>query len=106
MYASTSPGNRAARPARTDPEGHPEPPHGDLLAIFSDGVTEAENAAGEQFEATRLSELLIQHACLPLDELLKVVTEHLTRWIHDPETRDDITLVLARQRPAAAALNS
>ena len=73
---------------------------GDLLAIFSDGVTEAENAAGEQFEASRLSELLLQHTGLPLDDLIKIVTDHLTRWIHDPETRDDITLVLARKRPA------
>ena len=75
---------------------------GDLLAIFSDGVTEAENAAGEQFEAARLTELLVENSRLPLDELLKVVTDHLTRWIHDPESRDDITLVLARRRPAAS----
>jgi phosphoserine phosphatase RsbU/P len=73
---------------------------GDLVAIFSDGVTEAENAAGEQFEAARLSDLLTQHCLLPLDDLLKVVTDDLTRWIHRPETRDDITIVLARKRPA------
>jgi len=74
---------------------------GDLLAIFSDGVTEAENAAGEQFEAARLSDLLQQHTRLPLGDLIKIVTDHLTQWIHHPETRDDITLVLARKRPAA-----
>ena len=74
---------------------------GDLLAIFSDGVTEAENAAGEQFEASRLSDLLQQHTRLPLGDLIKIVTDHLTQWIHHPETRDDITLVLARKRPAA-----
>jgi sigma-B regulation protein RsbU (phosphoserine phosphatase) len=77
----------------------------DLLAIFSDGVTEAENAAGEQFEAVRLSELLIENSALPLDELLKTVTARLTAWIHVPEARDDITIVLARKRrlePAAA----
>jgi len=73
---------------------------GDLLAIFSDGVTEAENAAGEQFEATRLSDLLQQHSQLPLDDLIKMVTEQLTRWIHHPDTRDDITIVLARKRAA------
>ena len=74
----------------------------DLLAIFSDGVTEAENAAGDQFEAARLSELLVAHSSSPLDELLKTITEHLTAWIHDPEARDDITIVLVRKRPAAA----
>jgi len=73
---------------------------GDLLAIFSDGVTEAENAAGEQFEATRLGDLLQQHSQLPLDDLIKMVTEQLTRWIHHPDTRDDITIVLARKRAA------
>jgi sigma-B regulation protein RsbU (phosphoserine phosphatase) len=74
----------------------------DLLAIFSDGVTEAENAAGEQFETVRLSELLAAHSSLPLEELLKTVTDHLTAWIHVPEARDDITIVLVRKRPAAA----
>jgi phosphoserine phosphatase RsbU/P len=73
---------------------------GDLLAIFSDGVTEAENAAGEQFEASRLSELLLQHTRLPLDDLIRMVTDHLTRWIHHLESRDDVTIVLARKRPA------
>jgi phosphoserine phosphatase RsbU/P len=74
---------------------------GDLVAIFSDGVTEAENAPGEQFEAARLTDLLVQHSHLPLDDLIKVVTDNLTRWIHQPETRDDITIVLARKRPAS-----
>ena len=60
-----------------------------------------ENAAGEQFETARLSALLIEHPHQPLDDLIKVVTDHLTRWIHHPETREDITLVLARKRPAA-----
>ena len=71
----------------------------DLLAIFSDGVTEAENAAGEQFEATRLTELLVGNSRLPLEELLQTVTARLTAWIHVPEARDDITIVLARKRP-------
>jgi sigma-B regulation protein RsbU (phosphoserine phosphatase) len=72
---------------------------GDLLAIFSDGV-EAENAAGEQFEASGLSDLFLRHSQLPLDDLIKIVTEQVTRWMHHPETRDDITIVLARKRPA------
>jgi len=46
-------------------------------------------------------EVMLQHTRLPLGDLIKIVTDHLTQWIHHPETRDDITLVLARKRPAA-----
>jgi hypothetical protein len=31
----------------------------------------------------------------------RLVTDHLTRWIHHPESHDDITIVVARKRPAA-----
>lgn len=71
---------------------------GDLLAAYTDGITEAENAAAEQFEAKRLTDLLIQHADKPLDDIIHIVTEHVRTWAHNPESQDDITILLARKR--------
>jgi sigma-B regulation protein RsbU (phosphoserine phosphatase) len=71
---------------------------GDLLAAYTDGITEAENASSEQFEAKRLTALLIEHASKPLDEIISIVTTNVRTWAHDPESQDDITILLARKR--------
>ena len=70
---------------------------GDLLAIFSDGIPEAENAAGEQFEGHRLAEILIEHSRRPLDEIIRMVTDGVRSWAYDFENQDDTTIVLARR---------
>lgn len=51
---------------------------GDLVAIFSDGVTEAENAAGEQFGTVNLERLLAAHSKVPLNELVQIVLDRVT----------------------------
>ncbi len=70
--------------------------HGDLLAIFSDGIPEAEDAQQQEFGEDRLAELLVANAAQPLDEIVKIVTATVEQWTHDPEARDDLTLLLLR----------
>jgi sigma-B regulation protein RsbU (phosphoserine phosphatase) len=70
---------------------------GDLIAIFSDGVSEAENSAGDQFSEDRLAELLAKNTDKPLDEIIKTVTAAIQKWVHDPEGQDDTTIVLMRR---------
>lgn len=71
---------------------------GDLLALFSDGVSEAPRADGEQFGAERLAELLRAESERPLDMLVARVLEALDDWSGDVPPHDDVTLVLARVR--------
>jgi sigma-B regulation protein RsbU (phosphoserine phosphatase) len=70
---------------------------GDLLAVFSDGVPEAEDAAEQEFGEARLQELLVTQSDKPLDNIITAVTGTVEMWIHDPESRDDLTLVLLRK---------
>ncbi len=70
---------------------------GDLLAIFSDGIPEAMDAAEQEFGDARLAELLVAYRDRPLDDIIRVVTGTVEKWIHDPEGRDDLTLVLLRR---------
>jgi sigma-B regulation protein RsbU (phosphoserine phosphatase) len=70
---------------------------GDLLAVFSDGIPEAENEAGDQFGEERLSAMLIENVDKTLDEIIRLVTNEVTEWAHDPEARDDATILLARR---------
>ena len=43
---------------------------GDVVAIFSDGIPESENAAEQEFGETRLAELLSANATKPLPEIV------------------------------------
>jgi sigma-B regulation protein RsbU (phosphoserine phosphatase) len=70
---------------------------GDLLAVFSDGIPEAENAAEQEFGEVRLAELLVTANGQPLDNIIAMVTGAVEKWIHDPEGRDDLTLLLLRK---------
>ena len=71
---------------------------GDLLAVFTDGVTEAPAPDGEQFGAGRLDELLRAGRERPLETLLEIVLDALGRWSGDVAPHDDVTIVLARVR--------
>ncbi len=70
---------------------------GDLLAIFSDGIPEAMDAAQQEFGEARLSNALVTEMNKPLDDIITLVTSTVGAWIHDPEGRDDLTLVLLRK---------
>lgn len=70
---------------------------GDVLVIFSDGVSEAENGAGKEFGEDRLAQLLTQHSDRPIEEILQTVTGAIRAWVHDPEGQDDTTIVVMRR---------
>ncbi len=70
---------------------------GDLLAAFTDGITESENAQEEQFGEDRLIELLKANSARPLNDIIQLVMQTITQWAHDPSARDDITMLLARK---------
>ena len=70
---------------------------GDLLAVFSDGIPEAADSAEQEFGEARLAELLVTQLDKPLENIITAVTRTVEKWIHDPEGRDDVTLVLLRK---------
>jgi sigma-B regulation protein RsbU (phosphoserine phosphatase) len=70
---------------------------GDLLAVFSDGIPEAENGEDQEYGEGRLAELLAENASEPLEEIIRIVTKRVDDWAADPDTRDDTTIVLARR---------
>ena len=70
---------------------------GDTLALYTDGITEAFNDAGEEFGEQRLIEALRQHCALPPHALLSRLVEYV-RCFSPHEQDDDITLVVGRCR--------
>ena len=70
---------------------------GDLLALFTDGVTEAPGPGGEEFGEDRLADLLRARKGGSLEAALQAVLDALLDW-GGPAAHDDVTLVLARVR--------
>jgi phosphoserine phosphatase RsbU/P len=70
----------------------------DVVAIFSDGIPEAENAQAQEYGEGRLAELLRANSGKPLEEIIKLVTGSVDAWAHDPAARDDTTIVVIRRR--------
>ena len=71
---------------------------GDLLALFSDGVSEATNPAHEEFGNRRLEGLLAASAARPLPEIADWLFAEIGRFEDGRPRRDDQTLVLVRVR--------
>ena len=71
---------------------------GDVLCLYSDGITEAQNAAGELFDLTRMSAVLAAAlgAGQTLDEVTRAVFDAVEAFSgrHD----DDWTMLLAKRR--------
>jgi sigma-B regulation protein RsbU (phosphoserine phosphatase) len=71
---------------------------GDLLAFFSDGITEANNPQQEEFSSRRLENILRQNAQRPPQEIVDLVFAELRQFEAGRPQRDDQTLVLLEVR--------
>jgi sigma-B regulation protein RsbU (phosphoserine phosphatase) len=73
---------------------------GDLLVLYSDGVTEAQNAAEEEYGAERLLEVVRAAASESPDVMIARILASIDGFAGDAPQFDDITLlVLMRPRP-------
>lgn len=68
---------------------------GDVVALYSDGITDAEDSSGEAFGESRLRTVIAAHAAEPLSRIQQQVFEAVRAWSSE-EATDDATLLLAR----------
>jgi sigma-B regulation protein RsbU (phosphoserine phosphatase) len=69
---------------------------GDLLAVYTDGVTEALNPAGVEFGEEKLRSILIESVRLPAHESAKRVIARVLEWQGHASQHDDITLIVVK----------
>jgi len=67
---------------------------GDMLVVFTDGVTEARNPEGDEFGDRRLQDLLQRLAGEPADEVASQLAARMREWIAGTEQHDDLTFVV------------
>ena len=68
---------------------------GDVLALYTDGITEASNERGEEFGERCLIESLRQHRELSCQALLAAIVDKVRRF-SSQEQHDDITAIIAK----------
>ncbi len=74
---------------------------GDLLSIYSDGITEAENAAGLAFEEDGLTQVLARSREQPVRSVAQRVVEAVEAHTGDKRLADDLTILLVRRTALA-----
>jgi serine phosphatase RsbU (regulator of sigma subunit) len=69
---------------------------GDVLVLYSDGVTEAHNVAGEEFGEERMVSVLKQHHHEAASVVLDKLIDEVKRFAKGAEQYDDVTALVVR----------
>jgi sigma-B regulation protein RsbU (phosphoserine phosphatase) len=72
---------------------------GDLLAVFSDGVSEALNPGGEEYGEARVESAIAPHWLEPSDVVLQALLESVRTFAHGAPQHDDVTALIVRYTP-------
>lgn len=71
---------------------------GDMMVLYSDGVTEAESESGELYEMDRLIDSALRHHQKPALDVVAAMISDLKAHIGTQKVHDDITLVILKHR--------
>ncbi len=71
---------------------------GDILVAYTDGVTEPENAQGEEYGEERLRRAVSHRADQALQSVIEDVMDDVVRWTGDSTLQDDMTMLVLRRR--------
>ncbi len=71
-------------------------PSGTILALFTDGLTEAESPYSGRFSADQALQIIHQHRHLPAHQIIGHLYEAVSHFIAPQPQRDDITIVLLK----------
>jgi sigma-B regulation protein RsbU (phosphoserine phosphatase) len=77
-------------------EGQIELSDGDLLIVYSDGITEAQNATGEEYSEQRLADLAAAHRAETVENIRTRIFESVESWTGGTDRGDDQTLVILK----------
>ncbi|MDU0461007.1 MAG: PP2C family protein-serine/threonine phosphatase, partial [Geobacteraceae bacterium] len=69
---------------------------GDILLLYTDGITEAENHDGEFFGIDRLSRIVAGNHAEPPQKIIDSVLESLSEFCQSRPLQDDISMVVLK----------
>ena len=71
---------------------------GDRFFVYTDGIIEAANAAGDLYGLSRFKDFITSHASLAVVNFTDALMQHISTWSgkqRDQALDDDLTLVIA-----------
>ncbi len=71
---------------------------GDVVVLYTDGVTEAENLKGELYGLKRLTQIIKENWQKSAEDIKQAVVNDLYEYIGQQKLLDDITLVVLKQK--------
>ncbi len=75
---------------------------GDILALYSDGVSEAQGVSEEEFGTDRLIDVMRSHAADPPEAIVDGVFAAIDEFAGDAPQFDDITIMIVKREAGAA----
>ncbi len=70
---------------------------GDILLLYTDGISEPQNDYDEMFGEDRLIEVVKKNAHLSDTGIINAVMDAVNQWTGSPELQDDMTMLIARR---------
>ena len=70
--------------------------NGDIIMMYTDGVVEAMDSRGRQYEDERLKSIFVDNASLEAEDLLKVIRTDIDAFVGNAKQHDDQTLMLMK----------
>ncbi len=71
---------------------------GDGVVLFTDGLTHAENIAGERYPLERLCEVISRYWAQPAEAIKQAVMADVRQHIGSQKVQNDLTLLVIKQR--------
>jgi phosphoserine phosphatase RsbU/P len=71
---------------------------GDVLIAFTDGLPEAQNKDGEDFDDERIQQALIETARLPVNEIRDEILRRVKNWCEGAAQYDDLTFIVLKAK--------
>jgi serine phosphatase RsbU (regulator of sigma subunit) len=71
---------------------------GDLVVLYTDGVTEAENLEGEHYGLSRLCQVVQKNRARSAEQIRQFAIDDLRQYIGRQKIYDDITLLILKQK--------
>ena len=78
-------------------EGNARLETGDLLVIFTDGISESWGEDDEEFGEDRLGELIQKHSSMPAQELMDTLQQEVELYTKGSRPTDDCTLLIVKR---------
>ena len=78
---------------------------GDVIVLYTDGITEAMNPESDLFGESRLSRIVEEHGHLDSDELRERIMREIEAFVGSADQHDDMTMILLKVDRAFEATN-